>query len=100
LEAWVLVSPHSRQAAMSSSALFSRPDSSKAVAEALHISKEFGAGSDEAKIAWETVEEMDSSDMAPALGRVPQLSVEEANMPLKFRLCPISCKIRERRSLK
>lgn len=77
-DAWVLTSP--RQKPMtSSSALFSRPDSSEAVAEALRISKELGAGSVEAKIAWETVEEMDSSDLAPALGQVPQLSVEDAN---------------------
>jgi hypothetical protein len=63
----------------SSSALFSRPDSSAAVADALRISQEFGASSDEAKVAWETVEEMDSSDIAPALGQTTQLSVEDAN---------------------
>lgn len=45
-----------------------RPDSSAAVAEALRISRESGATSDDARIAWETVEEMDSSDPSPAMG--------------------------------
>ena len=45
-----------------------RPDSSAAVAEALRLSREFGATSDEARSAWETVEEMDSSDPSPAMG--------------------------------
>lgn len=39
-----------------------RVDSASAVAEALEISKKFGATSKEARIAWENVEEMDSSD--------------------------------------
>jgi hypothetical protein len=38
-----------------------RPDSSEVVAEALRISKEFGAASKEAQVAWEIVEEMDSN---------------------------------------
>lgn len=38
-----------------------RPDSSDAIQEALKMSKEYGANSAEARVAWETVEEMDSS---------------------------------------
>ena len=38
-----------------------RPDSSEAVAEALRISKEYGASSQEARVAWDVVEEMDSN---------------------------------------
>lgn len=74
--AWVVSPRHQTKA---SSALFSRPDSSAAVAEALRISKEFGGSSDEAKLAWETVEDMDASDMAPALSQAAQLSDEEVN---------------------
>lgn len=44
----------------------SRVDTSDAVQEALRISKEFGASSKEAALAWETVEEMDSSDNSAA----------------------------------
>ena len=51
-----------------SSRRFARPDSSAAVAEALRTSREFGATSNEARIAWETVEEMDASDASPAMG--------------------------------
>jgi hypothetical protein len=40
----------------------SRVDTADVIAEALAISKEFGATSKEARIAWEAVEEMDSSD--------------------------------------
>ena len=40
----------------------SRIDSSDLVAEALAISKKFGASSPEAALAWEAVEEVDSSD--------------------------------------
>ena len=39
-----------------------RPDSSAAIQEALEASKKFGATSPEARVAWEIVEEMDSSD--------------------------------------
>lgn len=56
-----------RQRASSSFLLKSRPDSSAAVADALRISKEFGGTSSEARIAWETVEEMDAADMSPAI---------------------------------
>jgi hypothetical protein len=44
-----------------------RPDSSAAVADALRISKEFGSTSNEARLAWETVEEMDAADQSPAM---------------------------------
>jgi hypothetical protein len=87
-DAWVLVSP--RPVHVQASALFSaHPEDSSAArlffAEALRISNEFGAASEEAKMAWETVKEMDedSSDVvAPALGQAaanPPLSVEEMN---------------------
>jgi hypothetical protein len=39
-----------------------KTDSSALVKEALEISKKFGASSAEARLAWETVEEIDSSD--------------------------------------
>jgi len=38
-----------------------RPDSSRAVQEALEASKKYGPTSPEARIAWEAVEDMDSS---------------------------------------
>jgi hypothetical protein len=47
--------------------LQARVDSSAAVADALRISKEFGGTSSEARIAWETVEEMDAADVSPAM---------------------------------
>lgn len=62
--------------------LQSRPDSASAVTDALRISKEFGATSAEARIAWEVVEEMDSSDISPAMppsgSSSAQLTDEEA----------------------
>lgn len=39
-----------------------RPDASSAVEEALKITASFGIDSDEAKVAWDIVEEMDASD--------------------------------------
>ena len=42
--------------------LFGRVDSSEAVKAAMEASKKFGPTSPEARMAWETVEEMDSSD--------------------------------------
>lgn len=45
----------------------SRPDSSAAVQEALRVTKELGSTSKEARLAWETVEEIDSADMSPAI---------------------------------
>lgn len=39
-----------------------RPDSSKAIKDALEVSKKFGPSSPEAAMAWEIVEELDSSD--------------------------------------
>lgn len=38
-----------------------RPDTSDLVAKAMAASEEFGATSREARLAWETVEEMDAS---------------------------------------
>jgi hypothetical protein len=49
------------------SVLQARPDSSAAVADAFRISKEFGSTSKEARLAWETVEEMDAADQSPAM---------------------------------
>ena len=40
----------------------SRPDTSEYVAAALETSRKYGATSKEARLAWETVEEMDASD--------------------------------------
>lgn len=39
-----------------------RPDASSAVEEALKITASFGIDSKEARVAWDIVEEMDSSD--------------------------------------
>jgi len=39
-----------------------RPDASAAIKAALEASKKFGATSAEARMAWETVEEMDAAD--------------------------------------
>jgi hypothetical protein len=39
-----------------------RPDSSNDVEEAIRLSKEFGLNSEEAKVAWDIVEEIDASD--------------------------------------
>jgi len=39
-----------------------RPDTSSAVQAALEASEKYGATSPEARVAWDTVEEMDSSD--------------------------------------
>merc|ERR1719356_1207 len=47
-------------------ALQARVDSSDAVTKALEASKKFGAASKEARLAWETVEEIDSSDNSAA----------------------------------
>jgi len=42
--------------------MMARLDSSDAVKEALRISKEYGANSQEARVAWDIVEELDASD--------------------------------------
>mmetsp|Transcript_23901 Transcript_23901/g.35328 ORF Transcript_23901/g.35328 Transcript_23901/m.35328 type:complete len:216 (+) Transcript_23901:75-722(+) len=42
--------------------LYARVDSSELIKEALAASKEFGASSPEARLAWEAVEEVDASD--------------------------------------
>lgn len=44
------------------SVLYERPDASAAIAHALEMSKEFGPTSKEAALAWDIVEEIDSSD--------------------------------------
>jgi hypothetical protein len=46
-----------------------RPDASSLIAEAMEASKKFGAASVEARLAWETVEEMDASDNRYVHGR-------------------------------
>mmetsp|Transcript_7916 Transcript_7916/g.18728 ORF Transcript_7916/g.18728 Transcript_7916/m.18728 type:complete len:244 (+) Transcript_7916:7-738(+) len=46
--------------------LAARPDASAAIKEALEASKKFGATSSEARVAWDIVEEMDSSDNSAA----------------------------------
>jgi hypothetical protein len=43
-----------------------RPDASEAIAEAMKLSEELGATSNEARVAWDIVEEIDSSDNSPA----------------------------------
>ena len=58
--------PSSRTARLLNVASSARPDASDAIQEALRISKEHGATSIEARVAWETVEEMDASDLSPA----------------------------------
>jgi hypothetical protein len=47
--------------------LLNRIDSSNAVAEAMRITKEKGATSSEARVAWDIVEEMDASDNSGAI---------------------------------
>jgi hypothetical protein len=55
--------PAMQRPAFTSTSLFNgRVDSSIAIQAALEASKKFGPTSTEAKMAWETVEEMDSSD--------------------------------------
>eukprot|EP00339_Tiarina_fusa_P015580 CAMPEP_0117006840 /NCGR_PEP_ID=MMETSP0472-20121206/6934_1 /TAXON_ID=693140 ORGANISM="Tiarina fusus, Strain LIS" /NCGR_SAMPLE_ID=MMETSP0472 /ASSEMBLY_ACC=CAM_ASM_000603 /LENGTH=217 /DNA_ID=CAMNT_0004708439 /DNA_START=89 /DNA_END=742 /DNA_ORIENTATION=+ len=67
----------------SSTQLASRVDSSDLVAEALEISKKFGATSKEARLAWEAVEEIDSSDNSAAtkgsLAEECEITEEEIN---------------------
>ena len=45
-----------------------RPDATTAISDALRISEEFGATSNEARVAWDIVEEIDSSDNSAAWG--------------------------------
>jgi hypothetical protein len=40
-----------------------RPDATSAVQEAMEATKKFGPTSKEARVAWDIVEEMDSSDI-------------------------------------
>jgi len=62
----------------SSLVAFARPDSSDAVAEAVRISEKYGATSKEARVAWDIVEEMDSSDTSPATDPPPSMSASES----------------------
>jgi len=48
------------------SVLYERPDASAAIAHALEMSKTFGPTSKEAALAWDIVEELDSSDNSAA----------------------------------
>eukprot|EP00526_Cylindrotheca_closterium_P020672 CAMPEP_0113610790 /NCGR_PEP_ID=MMETSP0017_2-20120614/5213_1 /TAXON_ID=2856 /ORGANISM="Cylindrotheca closterium" /LENGTH=208 /DNA_ID=CAMNT_0000519699 /DNA_START=86 /DNA_END=712 /DNA_ORIENTATION=- /assembly_acc=CAM_ASM_000147 len=59
-------SPSNIQQVRKTTQLFARADSADLVAEALAASKEFGASSPEARLAWEAVEEVDSSDNSAA----------------------------------
>jgi len=42
--------------------MMTRPDSSEEIQEAFRKSKEFGPNSNEAKVAWDIVEEIDASE--------------------------------------
>lgn len=67
-----------------STTLMSRVDSTDAIKEALAASKEFGPTSKEARIAWEVVEEMDSSDNSEATkGAAVVETNEEYNAKVK-----------------
>lgn len=55
---------------------FARPDSTEAIADALRMSDEFGATSKEAQVAWDIVEEMDSSDNKAAYSSPPETTVD------------------------
>jgi hypothetical protein len=46
----------------SSTSAASRPDVTQAVADAVNAAKRYGAASPEARLAWETVEELSASD--------------------------------------
>lgn len=56
----------SRRTALLSLPATSRPDASALVEEALKITSALGIDSKEARLAWEAVEEVDSSDTSPA----------------------------------
>jgi len=74
--AWLSSVGHEHK--LSSTVHFARTDSSKAVADALRISKEFGASSEEARVAWDIVEELDASDNSAAVwDATPNLSEKE-----------------------
>ncbi len=59
-QAFLLAPKHA--ARHSASLMMSRPDASKEIQEALRLSKELGADSKEARVAWDIVEEIDASD--------------------------------------
>jgi hypothetical protein len=56
-----------------------RPDSSQEVVDALRISKEFGAASQEARVAWDIVEEMDSNWTPVIHAKTSQYSLDEVH---------------------
>jgi hypothetical protein len=57
-----------------------RPDATSAVQEAMEATKKFGPTSKEARVAWDIVEEMDSSDISPAIAStVVSLSPQEVS---------------------
>jgi hypothetical protein len=62
--------------------LSERVDSSDLVEKALATSKKFGASSAEARLAWETVEEVDSSD-----NRYLQFYMDYAPMKCSHDIC-------------
>lgn len=53
-----------------------RPDASEAIEHALQVSKKYGPTSKEARLAWDTVEEMDSNDSSPAYASGQSKSVD------------------------
>ena len=54
--------PKAARATASTMILMAHPDSADLVKEAMKVTEEFGATSTEARLAWETVEEVDASD--------------------------------------
>mmetsp|Transcript_1691 Transcript_1691/g.4150 ORF Transcript_1691/g.4150 Transcript_1691/m.4150 type:complete len:235 (+) Transcript_1691:145-849(+) len=60
-----MASPSAMRAATALSAA-TRPDTSAMIQEALRLSKEHGASSPEARLAWEAVEEVDAADNSVA----------------------------------
>lgn len=54
--------PSGMNAPRHATALSERVDSSEAIQAALEASKKYGASSPEARVLWDIVEEMDSSD--------------------------------------
>lgn len=67
-------------ARLSATSLNERADATEAIKAAMKASKEFGSTSVEARMAWETVEEIDAADTSPATakGLDEECSVEEA----------------------
>jgi len=57
-------------------------ESEHAVADALKASQTFGPGSKEARVAWDAVEEINSSDNSAAIGNKPEGN-DQGNSPTK-----------------